>query len=79
MRVFKLKNNRLNNRDINIDQNNRDYDFSHNRPALVDTRSTRSTLVFALMHSLSHLYDHHPVSDRSMALSCNTSRLQEDV
>ena len=25
--VFKLKNNRLNNRDFNIDQNNRDYDF----------------------------------------------------
>ena len=34
MHVFKLKNNRLNNRDINIDQNNRDYDFSHNRAAL---------------------------------------------
>ena len=24
------------NRDFNIDQNNRDYDFCHNRPALVD-------------------------------------------
>ena len=34
-RVFKLKNNRLNNRDFNIDQNNRDYVFSHNRAALV--------------------------------------------
>ena len=34
MHVFKLKNNRLNNRDINIDQNNRDYDFFHNRAAL---------------------------------------------
>jgi hypothetical protein len=28
------KNNRLNNRDFNIDPNNRDYDFSHNRAAL---------------------------------------------
>ena len=37
MHVFKLKNNRLNNRDINIDQNNRDYDFSHNRAALIVT------------------------------------------
>ena len=36
MHVFKLKNNRLNNRDINIDQNNRDYDFSHNRAALIE-------------------------------------------
>ncbi len=25
----------LNNRDYNIDQNNRDYDFCHNRAALV--------------------------------------------
>ena len=33
-KVFKLKNNRLNNRDFNIDQNNRDYDFSHNQAAL---------------------------------------------
>ena len=32
--VFKLKNKRLNNRDLNIDQNNRDYDVSHNRAAL---------------------------------------------
>ena len=32
--VFKLKNNRLNNREFNIDQNNRDYDFSHYRAAL---------------------------------------------
>ena len=30
-----LKNNRLNDRDFNIDQNNRDYDFLHNRAALV--------------------------------------------
>ena len=37
MHVFKLKNNRLNNRDINIDQNNRDYDFSHNRAALASS------------------------------------------
>ena len=29
------KNNRLNNRDFNIDQNNRDYDFFHNRAALI--------------------------------------------
>ena len=28
------KNNRLNNRDFNIDENNRDYDFFHNRAAL---------------------------------------------
>ena len=33
---FKLKINRLNNRDFNIDKNNRDYDFFHNRAALVD-------------------------------------------
>ncbi len=26
----------LNNRDYNIDQNNRDYDFCHNRAALRD-------------------------------------------
>ena len=32
--VFKLKNNRLNNCDFNIDQNNRDYDFFHNQAAL---------------------------------------------
>ena len=33
--VFKLKSNRLNNRDFNIDQNIRDYDFfSHNQAAL---------------------------------------------
>ena len=32
--VFKLKNNRLNNRDFNIDQNNRDYHLPHNRAAL---------------------------------------------
>jgi hypothetical protein len=32
--VFNLKNNRLNNRDFNIDQNNRDFDFFHNRDAL---------------------------------------------
>ena len=29
------KSNRLNNRVFNIDRNNRDYDFSHNRAALV--------------------------------------------
>ena len=40
MHVFKLKNNRLNNRDINIDQNNRDYDFSHNRAALIAIAAT---------------------------------------
>jgi hypothetical protein len=33
--VFKLKNNRLNNRDFNIDQNNRDYDFSSNPATLL--------------------------------------------
>ncbi len=27
----------LNNRDYNIDQNNRDYDFCHNRAALLQT------------------------------------------
>ncbi len=27
----------LNNRDYNIDQNNRDYDFCHNQAALVST------------------------------------------
>ena len=32
--VFKLKSNCLNNRDFNIDQNNRDYDFSHILAAL---------------------------------------------
>jgi len=26
----------INNRDFNIDQNNRDYDFGHNRAALVE-------------------------------------------
>ena len=31
--AFKLKNNRLNNREFNIDQNNHDYDFFHNRAA----------------------------------------------
>ena len=27
----------MNNRDVNIDQNNRDYDFGHNRAALIPT------------------------------------------
>src|SRR4029434_3869821 len=36
---FKLKVNRLNNRDFNIDQNNRDYDFFHNRAALAHTHT----------------------------------------
>ena len=31
---FKLKNNRLNDCDFNIDPNNRDYDFSRNRAVL---------------------------------------------
>ena len=34
--AYFLKNNRLNNRDFNIDQNNRDYDLFHNRAALND-------------------------------------------
>ena len=29
----------INNRDYNIDQNNRDYDFGHNRAALVETKT----------------------------------------
>jgi hypothetical protein len=32
--LFKLKKDRLNNRDFNIDRINRDYDFSHNSAAL---------------------------------------------
>ena len=37
--VFKLKNNGLNNRDFNIEQNNRDYDFFHIRAALISGTS----------------------------------------
>lgn len=33
--VSKLTTNRLNNRDFDIDQNNCDYDFFHNRAALI--------------------------------------------
>ena len=39
--VFKLKINRLNNRDFNIDQNNRDYDFCHNQLALEPVTASR--------------------------------------
>ena len=31
----KRMNNLVNNRDLNIDQNNRDYNFAHNRAALI--------------------------------------------
>ena len=34
--VLKLKNNRLNDRDFNIDQNNPDYDIFHNQAALAE-------------------------------------------
>ncbi len=35
----------LNNRDYNIDQNNRDYDFCHNRAALVWVKHLSQLLV----------------------------------
>ena len=53
MHVFKLKNNRLNNRDINIDQNNRDYDFSHNRAALPRSAPQGTVLPFCAESAVS--------------------------
>ncbi len=38
----------LNNRDYNIDQNNRDYDFCHNRAALLHTHSIHMGFSFSL-------------------------------
>ena len=36
----------INNRDLNFDQNNRDYDFGHNRAALVPTNAAYLLLYF---------------------------------
>ena len=38
----------INNRDFNIDQNNRDYDFGHNRAAL--DNNTKDYLNFKALH-----------------------------
>ena len=38
----------LNNRDLNIDQNNHDYDFCHNRAALVSTLGRALTMALSL-------------------------------
>ena len=47
-KVLKLKNNCLNNRDFNIEQNNRDYDCSHNGASLGTGRSLIDALLMAL-------------------------------
>ena len=52
------KNNRLNNRDFNIDQNNRDYDFSHNRAALLTTHESR--MAGDTNPGLLHVHVHQP-------------------
>src|SRR4029434_5578128 len=58
--VFKLKINRLNNRDFNIDQNNPDYDFFHNRAALVGhTNTTAATAAASVGHDTLHTHTAH--------------------
>ena len=56
------KNNRLNNHDFNIDQNNRDYDFLHNRAALVRNATHDGLLV-------THVNNHVIIGFRSWPLT----------
>ncbi len=39
----------LNNRDYNIDQKNRDYDFCHNRAALISVKKIQAVIIFYVL------------------------------